>query len=499
MSKVAILILFALAVGACSGRTSGPGSAGRDASVDWSVDASVDDSPAIAGPDASEARVAVDAEDDAATDDVDDSAVDGADDVAVDQVGQLDDVAPAQADGSGDVVDAAAGDAAAGDAPADAMPIACVAPPRAHSWRPTQTYGTPRARAYHVAVWTGREMIVWGGQIAGTSPGAEILDGSRYDPVADRWTPMSTLGAPPPGVGRAAVWLESTREMMIWGGPGSADGGGLYSPERNAWRTPSLSDAPLGRFVPVMVSTGHDALVWCGRDGDQATAGDGMIYDPVADGWRPVASAGAPPCSSAQPSAWTGREFIVWGGNGTVRVGSELVGGVRTTQGGLYNPDTDSWRPLGGASPPGRWESSGVFGDGAFIVTGGFTSPDGELTNDGARYDVATRTWRILSATLDLGPVFPRGGGVWVGGGTLACGGAAVFWGGPVWQPGGSSTPARDGRMYFPGNNRWEHIDLTDAPTARSAQSVVSTGSSVIVWGGYSTSGLTATGAIYTP
>src|ERR1043166_8655929 len=42
-------------------------------------------------------------------------------------------------------------------------------------------------RSSHMAVWTGSEMIVWGG---GTSKGECLNSGARYDPSADRWTPL---------------------------------------------------------------------------------------------------------------------------------------------------------------------------------------------------------------------------------------------------------------------------------------------------------------------
>ncbi len=40
--------------------------------------------------------------------------------------------------------------------------------PSNDSWRATSTSNTPLARYYHTAVWTGSEMIVWGGQVVAT-------------------------------------------------------------------------------------------------------------------------------------------------------------------------------------------------------------------------------------------------------------------------------------------------------------------------------------------
>ncbi len=35
--------------------------------------------------------------------------------------------------------------------------------PAANSWTPTTALSAPEGRYYHTAVWTGSEMIVWGG------------------------------------------------------------------------------------------------------------------------------------------------------------------------------------------------------------------------------------------------------------------------------------------------------------------------------------------------
>ncbi len=50
--------------------------------------------------------------------------------------------------------------------------------PEEDSWVPVATEGAPRGRYQHVAVWTGTEMIVWGG-----GEHQEIFgDGGRFTP-----------------------------------------------------------------------------------------------------------------------------------------------------------------------------------------------------------------------------------------------------------------------------------------------------------------------------
>jgi len=77
-------------------------------------------------------------------------------------------------------------------------------------------------------VWTGSEMIVWGG---GNVSGL-FNDGGRYHPTADSWAPVSTSGAPSARGDHTAVWTGS--EMIVWGG----DNGSLlndtfsYTPAR---------------------------------------------------------------------------------------------------------------------------------------------------------------------------------------------------------------------------------------------------------------------------
>ena len=92
----------------------------------------------------------------------------------------------------------------------------------------------PVARFDHVAVWTGSEMIlVWGGCGAATGCiGTHLASGGRYDPTKDTWTAMTSTGAPAARSNATAVWTGS--EMIVWGGNNSAvlGSGGRYDPEQ---------------------------------------------------------------------------------------------------------------------------------------------------------------------------------------------------------------------------------------------------------------------------
>jgi sporulation and spore germination protein len=63
-------------------------------------------------------------------------------------------------------------------------------------------------------VWTGRRVLVWGGK---TFPGATVAlrHGLSYEPIGNRWAPLPQ--SPLPGrVGPTAVW--TGRELIAWGG-----------------------------------------------------------------------------------------------------------------------------------------------------------------------------------------------------------------------------------------------------------------------------------------
>src|SRR6266566_131007 len=201
------------------------------------------------------------------------------------------------------------------------------------SWTATSTTSAPAARELHTAVWTGSEMIVWGG----ASSGSVLNTGGRYNPGTDSWTATSTTSAPAGRQHHTAEWTGT--EMIVWGGLGSEgdlNTGGRYNPGTDSWTATSTTGAPAGREVHTAVWTGSEMIVWGGVDsgGDLNTGGR---YNPGTDSWTATSTTSAPAGRFNHTAVWTGSEMIVWGGE-------DSGGGVLNT-GGRYCAATPTPTP----------------------------------------------------------------------------------------------------------------------------------------------------------
>jgi hypothetical protein len=81
-------------------------------------------------------------------------------------------------------------------------------------------------------VWTGSQMLVWGGILGATS----LNTGGRYEPRYDTWSPTSLFRTPSPRSGHTAVW--TGKEMLVFGGsPVSSAGSGpsSYTPSQTVF------------------------------------------------------------------------------------------------------------------------------------------------------------------------------------------------------------------------------------------------------------------------
>ena len=270
-----------------------------------------------------------------------------------------------------------------------AVNVAAAYSPATRRWR---RLAPPRGRAQylgnHDAVWTGKEMLVWGTR--------------AFDPRTNRWR---RLPAPPAG-GGIVVW--TGHELIGWGGgccgDASADGA-AYDPATNRWRR--LAHAPLaGRQDPTGAWTGRELIILPGRDPDGKRLEGAAAYNPATDSWRRIASLPIPPAGAN--AIWDGREVLVTGGTRAQRAPSE--------RGFAYDPTTNRWRRLPAmdfarTGPAAVWSGKHllVWGGGAEVA--GSDAP--AIPPHGLVYDPRRNRWSPLPQAPLLGRVGPTA--VWTG------------------------------------------------------------------------------------
>jgi N-acetylneuraminic acid mutarotase len=182
--------------------------------------------------------------------------------------------------------------------------------PSLDAWMATSTFRAPEPRQGHSAVWTGTEMIVWGGYGLVRSNALGYLgSGARYNPALNLWSPMATNGAPSARWYHLAAWTGS--EMPVWGGsPSGAVAGAKYDPLRDSWVSMTNRDAPQSRFGVPSVWTGQELLVW----GNLGPSPDGYRYDPGADSWTRMTRTGLTYGRTGHSAVWTPFGMLVFGG-----------------------------------------------------------------------------------------------------------------------------------------------------------------------------------------
>jgi N-acetylneuraminic acid mutarotase len=327
------------------------------------------------------------------------------------------------------------------------------------TWTATTTTNAPAARWFHTAVWTGTEMLVWGG----TTTTSNLKSGGRYNPSTDSWVATTRTNAPTGRFAHTAVWTGS--EMIVWGGSGTSgfeNTGGRYNPGTDSWMATSTTNAPERRSSHTAVWTGSEMIVWGGTDDGSNGFNTGGRYNPVTDSWIATSTANAPTGRFLHRAVWTGSEMIAWGG-------FQPAGFLDT--GGRYNPTSDNWTPTSTTNAPtARDAHMAVWTGNEMIVWGGYGVP-GSYLNTGGKYNPSTDSWMATSTT---NAPSPRNGrtAVWTGS-------EMIVWG----EYNGSYL--NTGGRYNAGTDSWMATSTTNAPTGRSNHTIVWTGSEMIVWGGF--------------
>ncbi|MBL8680859.1 MAG: hypothetical protein JNK05_16890 [Myxococcales bacterium] len=155
--------------------------------------------------------------------------------------------------------------------------------PRTNAWRVLESKGAPSRRTHHPVAWTGSELCVWGGISSVGSK--DLTKGALYDPRANVWRNIPTKNEPSARANHTLLW--TGREVLVWGGDvrhnpqGRIAGpGGLFDPVKKSWR-PLPAGEPAARVDHGAVWTGEELLLWGG-----SAEGSGFVTRYFAEGHR---------------------------------------------------------------------------------------------------------------------------------------------------------------------------------------------------------------------
>lgn len=306
-------------------------------------------------------------------------------------------------------------------------------------------YRQPSARTGHSAVWTGTEMIVWGGEASSVVTNT----GGRYNPATDSWQGISQIGAPTARQGHTAVW--TGQEMIVWGGgvyQGDMDSGARYDPASDTWQALDTSWTPEPRWSHIAVWTGKEMIVWGGEKSSWNGLRSGGRYDPKLDRWYATDTQNAPDPTLAS-GVWSGTELLIWGNGG-----------------GRYNPTTDLWRDISQTNAPQNQSASAVWTGANMLVIG--------MGSDGINglYDPQGDTWQPVAAS-----------------GVHSYLSRIVWANGRLLQFGWESDEKFFGLSYDPRGDRWTELNVEGAPMPPDSFSLIWSGQQAILWGGQKNEG----------
>jgi len=235
--------------------------------------------------------------------------------------------------------------------------------PEADEWR--EIAAPPISPAFAEAIWTGEEMLVFGGVGGGGT--SNLVDAAAYSPVTDSWRRLADL---PYGLERAAGSALGDGVVYAWPSfvhfsldredrPPLA-----YDLAADEWhRLPPPPDgAPSS---PSVVWTGENLFAYgAGSDSEGNTIGIGVTYEPVGQTWAFAQQSPLDPVSPSEGDEAS--QTVVWAGDEVyVSIGAELVAGIAA-----YDPSLDSWRKLEPAPIPARglWHASSIWAGSQLVV-----------------------------------------------------------------------------------------------------------------------------------
>lgn len=277
--------------------------------------------------------------------------------------------------------------------------------------------------------------------------------------------PYPTIGIPS---GRAVTFADSS--IVIWGTGANdpslsncaveadCDGvtGARFDLASRTWRRMSEAGAPEPRSWMGAISNGSSSIYWGGTsmvDGPDART-DGGIYDPDTDTWGLMADAGAGAAREYPTLAWMDGRLFVWGGykyeySSATTDGSDI--GYQF-DGLIWDAELNTWSDVSSVNSPDLPVGAvGWTGEEILVFTDVVDAIGREW---GWGYDVDADTWRVLNHVGAMSN--PRRGiqPIWTGREVIKFEGYHV----------GTQEYYGSGRAYDPVTDAWRKLNPDGAP-----------------------------------
>jgi hypothetical protein len=348
-------------------------------------------------------------------------------------------------------------------------------------------------RRYHASLWTGREVILWGGQ-RGKVTEPYLDDGVAYDPRANTWR---RIAKSPLRARSHFVALYTPSGIVIAGGQVNpiiqgtqlelADDAAIYDPTTDAWSEPF--DTGLGGRA---FATGafaierNEVLLWGGISPSRVMRSTGVRINLETKRSLPLPNdtgTGVPSARTAS-SFWSANRFHVF-------LGEDIFGPA--FNGAYWEPGPNLWTPMPmfpAAIAQGKMLNFALeahpSNDGRYVFFGGKNQTATEYSNNGYVYSARTTTWTDLPvlASDRIAPGQSRG--------SFFVAGRFGFYGGigaKAKTLGGGAMLARDGLS-------WEVLPESNLGP-RLNHSAVGYGNEVFFWGGNNDNDNPITGALF--
>jgi N-acetylneuraminic acid mutarotase len=334
-------------------------------------------------------------------------------------------------------------------------------------------------------VWTGTELIIWGGLHPLSSP--YFNDGRKYTPATDTWVVMGNPNSPSPRIEYFSHWTGT--ELIVWGGHDAAGNhlntGAKYNPGTNTWTTINTTGAPGAFADPTIVYGNNTMFVWGGVIGNTLYQTNMYRYNVTANTWSNSVPGNNPLTRFNASGVYSSGSIYVWGGNYYIFSGGWIQ--QPRTDGFVFNTTTGNWgpnvgmvsnrsgqvlirrntelyawagttatftpqndgsyvtiptgiiSPMGTAPVSPRYQYYADTMPGNKILYWGGSTPSNVKFNDGVFYNTLTNTWSPLLAT-EGGP------GVFYNGAYATINGKFLIWGGKD----ATNQPTKAGFIYDP-------------------------------------------------